>query len=126
MDTFYPRVYIKKKSTDDPWINDNIRKRIRQRRSVFKREGRLRKWKKLKKICERMIKRRREAYFEKHKIVLSSPDAARKFFQNVNAYKSSEKPKIWNINDFRPSLSDEQLAGELSCCLLYTSPSPRD
>ena len=115
MTACFPVITTKRKSTDDPWINDRIRKRIRQRRSVFRREGRSEKWKKLKKKSDKMIKFRREKYLEEHKLIITEPDSSKRFFKNVRAYGCSEKPRIWDIRDIRPDLSDIDLATDLSC-----------
>ena len=50
------------KSSDPPWLNARIRRRIRQRKAIFKREGRSAAWKRLKKVVTDLIKRRREIY----------------------------------------------------------------
>ena len=49
MQKCFPTVTVKKKSTDDPWITDKIRKKIKQRKKIFKKQGRSKAWKKLKK-----------------------------------------------------------------------------
>ena len=81
---------------------------------MFKRHGRSKAWKRLKRITKNMIKLRRERYFEEHKIIISSPGASSTFFKNVRAYKTVEKPKIWDIRSVRPLLSDQELSRELS------------
>ena len=106
----YPLVTVRRKSSEDPWINDKIRKKIRKRKAIFKSEGRSRRWKRIKKITAKMIKFRREKYMERHKLIITSSDSSAHFFRNVRAYNSPEKPEIWSVNS----------------CLLYTSPSPRD
>lgn len=83
MDQCYPIVTIKRKSTEDPWITDKIRWKIRKRKAIFKKEGRSKAWKKIKKICVRMIKYHREKYLESHKLLLTSPDSASRFFRRL-------------------------------------------
>ena len=75
----FPLVTVKRKSTDDPWITEKIRKKIRQRKKIFKKQGRSKAWKKLKKITTKMIKFRREQYMERHKILITSPGASALF-----------------------------------------------
>ena len=114
MNTCYPMITVKRKSSEDPWITDKIRKKIRQRKSVFKCQGRSKAWKRLKEITTKMIKFKRSHYMEKHKIFITTPGAAATFFKNVRAYNSAEKPKIWDVKSIRPSLTNAQLALELS------------
>ena len=110
----YPVITVKKKSTDDPWITEKIRKKIRQRKKIFKKQGRSKAWKKLKKMTTKMIKFRRDQYMERHKILLTSPGASALFYRNVRTYNSAEKPAIWNVKSVKPELSDAQLAIGLS------------
>ena len=98
LDKCFPVVTVKRKSTEDPWITEKIRKKIRQRQKVFKKQGRSKAWKKLKKITMKMIKFHREQYIERHKIIITTPGANALFYRNVRAYNSPEKPKIWNIS----------------------------
>ena len=56
----YPVITVKKKTTENPWITDKIRKKIKQRKSVFKKQGRSKAWKKLKKLTVKMIKFKRK------------------------------------------------------------------
>ena len=65
-------------------------------------------------MYKRQIQYRREKYLESHKLLLTSPDSASRFFRNVKDYNSAEKPEIWDIKSVRPELNDEELARELS------------
>ena len=65
----FPLVTVQRKSTDPPWFNRRIRKHLKQQRSVYRREGRSSKWKRLKKITADLIAHRRSLY------VLSQKDA---------------------------------------------------
>ena len=64
IDEKLPWKTTKFRSTDDPWINDTIRKRKTQRKGVFRREGRSHKWKRLKHATTKMIDDAREAYYD--------------------------------------------------------------
>ena len=45
IDIFFPVRTNTRKSTDPPWVNARVKKKVKQRRSVFMKEGRSRKWK---------------------------------------------------------------------------------
>ena len=81
-----------RKSTDPPWINSAIRKKLQQRRGVYWREGRSAKWKRLKKITEEMISKRQSKYIISQKDALLAKDGERNFFKNVRNYQSKERP----------------------------------
>ena len=114
MNASYPVVTIKRKSSEDSWITDKIRKKIRKRKAIFRRQGRSPAWKKVNKLTDRMIKFKRKQYMENHKILITLPDSSQHFFRNVRTYNSAEKPKIWNIKSMAPEKSDLQLTIELA------------
>ena len=60
IERFFPLKTTRKRSGDLPWINHAIRRRIRQRKAIFRREGRSATWKRLKKVTEEMLKKRKE------------------------------------------------------------------
>ena len=43
----YVRKRVRRKSSDKPWISDGLRHKMKQRKGIFKREGRSDKWKRL-------------------------------------------------------------------------------
>ena len=118
MSACFPIVNIRRKSTEDPWITEKIRRKIRQRKAIFRRFGRSKVWKNFKKVTDRMIKYRRDLYMQKHKLVITDPDSSRHFFRNVRTYNTAERPTIWDIKTVRPDLTDEQLAEHLSLFFL--------
>ena len=58
MSTCFPVVTVRRKTSEDPWITDKIRKKIRRRKALFRAQGRSRAWKKLKKVTTKMIQYR--------------------------------------------------------------------
>ena len=64
MENFFPLVTVRKKSTDCPWINNRIRKLTARRQGIYRCEGRSEKWRRLKRITDEIIKKRREAYLQ--------------------------------------------------------------
>ena len=44
METCFPTITTRRKSTDLPWINNRIRRLVRRRRAIFRQEGRGRNW----------------------------------------------------------------------------------
>ena len=91
-------------------MSDKIRGMIRKRRKIYDREGRSRRWKKLKKKTANLIKQRASVYMENQKLVLTAHDASRSFFKNVKAYQSKEKPKEFDPRDLFPGASDKEVA----------------
>ena len=94
MESFFPLRTVKKKSTDLPWINRAVRKRIRRRMEVYRKEGRSELWKYLKKQTDEMIRDRKKCYMDRKKRQLTEEDANRSFFRLVKAFNTPEKPRL--------------------------------
>ena len=54
MEDFFPLITVRRKSSDCPWINNRVRKLIRRRRGIYRREGRSEKWRRLKKVTDEL------------------------------------------------------------------------
>ena len=62
----FPWENYKIRSTDDPWIDSPMRKKIKQRKAMFARDKcRSRDWRQLKALTNKMIKTRKKAFFDK-------------------------------------------------------------
>lgn len=59
MNAFFPIKTVRKKSTDLPWINKAIWKRIKRRMRVYRKEGRSELWKWMKSVTDEIIKKRK-------------------------------------------------------------------
>ena len=75
MEAFFPLITVRKKTSDCPWINNRIRKLIRRRKGIYRREGRSATWRRLKKITDELIKERRAIYLNSQKECLLVDDA---------------------------------------------------
>ena len=91
-----------RKSTDPPWINAAIRKRVAQRRSIYRREGRSAAWKRLKRVVVCLVKRRRARYMDSQRDVLLKEDSERNFFKNIRSYKNKDKPAPFDVATILP------------------------
>ena len=100
--------------SDPPWFNYSIKKRIGKRRKVYDRQGRSRKWKRMKAKTDQICRRLCNAYIERQKRVLTAPDAARAFYRNVKAFKSKEKPPVFDVKDLYPDSEDLPIAKKLA------------
>lgn len=114
LETFFPLITVRKKSTDCPWINACIRKLVAARKGIYKREGRSAKWRRLKKVTEDLIKRRRDIYLGSQKDCLLVDNARRNFFRNVKAFQSKERPKSFDPMELFPGKGAQDRAEELA------------
>ena len=72
---FFPLKTTKRRSGDLPWINHAIILRVRQKKAIYRREGRPASWKRLKKVTDEMIQKRREKYILIQKDNLLAPNS---------------------------------------------------
>ena len=88
------------RSTDDPWITAGIRKKVRQRKGVYKREGRSRKWRRLKATSSYMTYRARKGFYDRAVKKMKQPGSLP--FQAIKKLKDHENPASWSLPDLNP------------------------
>ena len=76
VDRFFPLKTVRRRSTDPPWYNWKIRKRIRQKKGIYRREGRSPKWRRVRKLLEDLVERRKERNTAAARRMPSSPAMA--------------------------------------------------
>ena len=103
-----------RRESDPPWINDSIRKLWSKRRKIYDSQGRSPIWKKLKKKADKLIRKRASKYFEKQKQALTASDASKSFHKHVKAYKSREKPPMFDVRSLYEGKDDGQVAEALA------------
>ena len=98
------------RSTDDPWISKGIRKRVDQRKAVFRRSGRSANWKVMKKSTRKMIKKSRSEFYDREVNKMKPPGLLP--FKAIAALKDKERPKTWSLSSLYPEKSDEETMEE--------------
>ena len=114
IETFFPLITTRRKSTDLPWVNSRIRRRIKQRKAIFRCEGRSARWRRHKNKTEELIATRREGYFRVQKDIILATDGSCVFFKNVRRYKSADKPPEFDVRTLCPGASDPEVAEKLA------------
>ena len=114
LDTCFPVKTLVVKDCEDPWITMEIMRLIKKRKRVFKKYGRNRKWKRLKKIIAEKISAAKEEFFKKGKEKAKTERNSAAYFKVANGLKDGEAPKQFNINMLRPDLTDKELADSIA------------
>ena len=115
LETFFPLVRVRRKTSDCPWINDKIRELIKDRKEIYGREGKSDKWRGLRDYILEVVFKRKENYLESQRGVLLVDDARRNFFRNVKAFKSKDRPKQFDVRTLFPEgTADIAVAADLA------------
>ena len=149
MNEAYPTKQKKVRNTDDPWIDDAIRKKIRSRKRTFDRQFRSDKWKEKKYLTNKMISEAKAAFYEKFTKLAKETGDSSLYYKIVARLKDRRAPEAFCVTSLYPKkpeaevaelvadffcsisekftpITDSDLPPHQNCCLLYTSPSPRD
>lgn len=100
LERFFPLISVRCKTSDPPWFNCKIKKKIAQKKGIYKCEGRSPKWRKMKKSIQELIEKRCKKYAGSQKDALLASDGERFFFNNVKCYRSREREKPFDVTDF--------------------------
>ena len=98
------------RSTDDPWISRGIRKRVEQRKAVFRGGGRSANWKEMKKSTGEMIRKSRADFYNKEVQKMKQPGLLP--FKAIGVLKDKERPKAWTLSSLYPEKNDDETMEE--------------
>ena len=115
-DETMPWKTCKKRSTDDPWINDPIRKVVDKRRAVYRNRGRdCKDWLELKDKSEDMIWNAKKKWCEEETEKLMDPGSNRLAYAALSDLGTAERSgKRWQVMDTRPGKDEIEVAEELA------------
>ena len=95
-----------------PWFNAGIRKKMKQRRAVYRREGRSRNWRELKNICKDMLERAKKAYYDRTVKKLTAKNSIA--YTAIKALRDVEAPKPWQARQLKPESTVEEMGEEMA------------
>ena len=115
-DRCFPLAFFKIRSTDDPWVDEAVRKKIQQRRDAFQTAGGVRtaSWRALKSESNKMIVERKAAYYKKECDKLTQPGANKISNKALRIVTDAEKTKMWTVHQLKPDMSCEEIAEDLA------------
>ena len=114
MNKFFPLKYHKVRSTDNPWISQAIRRKIRARKKIFRKHGRNKKWKRMKARTDQAIRRKKEDYYKKfkEKALLSSDPSL--YYKAIRGLKDRNKLQEFDVMNLRPFSTKTEVGEELA------------
>ena len=105
---------VRRKSNDKPWITDGIRRQMKRRKAIFRREGRSEHWKRLDKSIKKLLNFRKSKYNMNQKTKLENSGNTSQWYNVSKFLATDEATSRWNITDLEPNQSPEELAKNLS------------
>ena len=116
MDICFPEKNLTIKSTDLPWINHEIKKKITNRKKEFKRSRNKRSelWHIMKAETDDMIKKAKKEYYDNMKCLAKSRDNPSLYYKAVARLKDAEKASQFDILDLFPGKTEEQAGSEIA------------
>ena len=104
----------KVRSTDDPWITDEIRCEIRRRKRRFDKWQRGPRWKQAKETTDHLIKESKEAFYKEAVEKLKQKGSSQLPYKALRELAIPDRPDPWTVNETRPGLSNTDLAEKLA------------
>ena len=110
LDQCFPLRSFMLKSTDPPWMTPKIRKAIRRRKRLFKREGRSEAWRRLKKETEDLIKHAKQERLETIKQLIKETNDVKGYYRAIKNFSTKEEKLPWDVRSLFPGKTDLQIA----------------
>ena len=110
----FPCKIHKKRSTDEPWIDDDTRDMIDRRQRVFAKENVSAKWKDIRKKTNNMIRSHKKKFYAAEVSKLTTRGADKIHYKVLKNIADTERPKIWNPTELDPQQTDSDLAEGLA------------
>ena len=111
-DICFPMKTRKIRSTDKPWIDDNIRRKIRERMRAYKKHGRKGKWLTLKEGTSEAIAKNKRVFYEQEVKKLGMPGAIP--YKSLHRIIDTDAPKNWTPKMMKPDMNELQIAEDLA------------
>ena len=106
---------VRRKDTDPPWLDKRTKKLNQDRKKLYVEEGgRAAVWKEEKKRVEGEVRKRKRGFLDRQKDKLQREDAGSNFKRQVRSFSKAEKPRLFDVRDLMPGLTDEETAEALA------------
>ena len=117
MDRYFLLKTNRKKSSDLPWINMGVLRKIKARKRLFWAEGgkRTEAWKEEKRKTGQLVRDIKRGYIDTQKGHILADDANRNFFRHVKTFSRLEKHRQFDVRElYKVDTTDKEIAEDLS------------
>ena len=111
------------KSSDEPWVNNKVRKLSEKKRKYYQIHGKNATWKKIVQDTDVAVSEAKSAFLTKVKANVTESKNTGSFFKAVKLLQSKNAPAVWNVRNLFPQASDTEIAND---CVKYFSAISRE
>lgn len=104
----------KVRSTDDPWISDDIRRAIRRRKRCYRKNKRSSRWAALKAEKTKIIREAKEAFYQGAVNKMKEAESCQLPYRALKDLAVPDWPQPWTVNACGPEYNDNTLAERLA------------
>ena len=108
LDRCFPWKEFTVKSTDPPWMNNDIRRCAKKKRRAFRLEGRGPAYRRLQKEMDKLVKHAKGLFFEDLKKDLKAGGKTKGYHRTVKRFSTKEAPNPWDVREMLPDKTDDE------------------
>ena len=105
-----PVVTSRRRSNEEGWITNQIRRQSKKKHRLFKRHGRGRVWREYRDKVRLKIKESRESFIDR---MITDGNLGKSYYTAVKSLAGPGGRKHWAVGDIFPGASDEKIATEV-------------
>lgn len=105
-DELFPLQTVRKRSNEPEWVSNGIRRLSKQKKRVYKREGKSNLWFSLSDRIQTQLEANKERFVAK-----ATEAGPRAFYNGIRKLAAKTQPQEWSLMDMFPNMSKEE-AGE--------------
>ena len=107
-DRCFPLMWSRRRSNEDPWITNGIRRRARRKRRLYRRRGRNRTWRRADAAVQAEINAKKQEFIEK-----LIQDPGKSYYRAVKQLGTPGKGKEWSVRDLFPGAEAVEVGTEI-------------
>ena len=115
LDECFPWGQFTVKSTDPPWINNDIRRCAKKKRRMFRLEGRGPNYRRLQKEMDLLQKKAKSDFLAGIKADILVHDNTSAYYKAVKTFSGKGVPTPWDVRDMMPGKTDAERCEEIAC-----------
>ena len=107
----FPMKSVRVRSNEPPWISGGVRRLTKQKKRVYKREGKTRLWHILDHRMETLLAANKSEFVSE---AMKEGPQSKAFFRVAKALSTKSVPAPWQVSDLYPGLSPDQVGDNIT------------